>query len=168
MATAGRSAAAAGSGGAGAAAGRVGAGASAAAAAATVEVGALAVVHNDMASELQDLAVKLAREVAATGKVEKDQAMTVKKGMEAAYGGLWHCVVGLAFGLSVSHEASCLTLFRLGKVHYLVFQTFDESSLVRKTPAGGAGGMRRVDLESKKADDEDEEGGGGAGAGAGM
>jgi len=164
MATAGRSAAAA--GGAGAGAGARGAAGSAAAVA--VAVGALSIVHNDMPSELQEHAVKLARDAAATGKVEKDQAMTVKKGMEAAYGGLWHAIVGTAYGLSVSHEASCLVLFRLGKVHYLVFQTFDESSLVRKSPVGGsAGAPRRLDVESKKADDDEDDGGAGAGAGGG-
>lgn len=86
--------------------------------------------------------------------VEKDAAAAMKKSLEAQFGGLWHVVLGVAFGASVTHESAALTLFKIGKVNVLAFQTFDDASLVMKKEAGSRPAYRTA--ESKKEDDEEE------------
>lgn len=109
------------------------------------------VVHSDLPSELEAFCVEKGREALATHRVEKDQAAHLKRALEANNGGLWHVVIGSSFGMSVSHENNALLLFRIGKAHILAFQTFDDTSLVRKD--GATHVHRKVE---KKADDDDE------------
>ena len=68
--------------------------------------------------------------------MEKDQALQVKRALEAHNGGLWQVIVGEGFGASVAHDNNMLAVFQLGRARFLVFQSFDETSLVRKE--GGA------------------------------
>jgi hypothetical protein len=86
----------------------------------------------DMPSETANLIITKAAEGLANYKVEKDQAMHVKKALEAWNGGMWHVIVGSSFGASVAHEASFLLMIRFGKVFVLVMQSFDESVLSGK------------------------------------
>jgi dynein light chain LC8-type len=142
---------------------RGGAAAAAAAAPASAPVtDPLVVLHSDCPGEVLEYGVKKAREALGAHKAEKDQATAIKKALEAAYGGLYHVVVGGAFGLSVTHEANNLALFRLGRANVLFFQTFDEASLVRAGGAAGAAGgaagaagRRAAEAEAKK-EEEDE------------
>ena len=87
-------------------------------------------------------------------QLEKDQAMIVKKALDASNGGLWHVVIGQSFGASVAHDNNMLLMFRIGKAHFLVFQSFDEPSLVRKE-GHSAGRVARPVQEKKGDDDED-------------
>ena len=50
----------------------------------------------------------------------------VKKALDASNGGLWHVIAGQAFGASVAHDNNMLLMFRIGKVYFLVFQSFDD------------------------------------------
>ena len=59
-------------------------------------------------------------------------ALYLKHKMEAHDGGLWHVIVGHAFGASVAHEGGSLLVLRIGGVNIMAFSSFDESTLVRK------------------------------------
>lgn len=130
------------------------------AAAAGAGLPAATVVHCDMPSAQKDFAIKKAQEALAAAKVEKDQAQYVKKALEENYGGVWHVVVGTSFGMSVSHDNHCLVVFKIGKTHFLAFQSFDDASLVRKAGAdadAGARGHGHAGVKESKKADEDED-----------
>ena len=80
----------------------------------------------DMPAELVARCTELAAEALTTYKVEKDQAMHIKKALEGWNGALWHVIVGASFGASVCHEVHAFVLFRVGKVNVLCFQSFDD------------------------------------------
>ncbi len=107
----------------------------------------------DMPAEVKDEVLKVAKEAAAGREFEKDQAQHIKKSMESFDGGLWHAVVGKSFGASVAHSNNMLLHFTMGKLHYLVFQSFDETSLV----AGGGAGAHASRGAGKKKKDDDED-----------
>lgn len=85
---------------------------------------------------------------------EKDQAIHIKRGLEAASatGGLWHVICGREFGASVAHENNMLIVARLGRCHALAFQSYDESSLVRVA----APPRRAAQPAAAKAEDDDD------------
>ena len=114
------------------------------------------ILHSDMPSSVEAFCISKAHEAFAAKKVEKDQAQYMKQALEAAHGGLWHVVIGNAFGLSVSHDSNALLLFKIGRVNVLAFQTFDDASLVRKE---GSSALVAKPVE-RKVDDEDETAGG--------
>ena len=58
--------------------------------------------------------------------------MYVKHKLEAHDGGLWHVIVGNAFGASVAHEGGMMLVFSVGRTNFMAFSSFDESTLVRK------------------------------------
>lgn len=110
-------------------------------------------IHVDMPQETVDFCLKTAAGALAAHPVDKDAAAVIKKALETD-GNLWHVVVGASFGMSVSHANRSLLLFRIGKIHVLIFQTFDDASLVRKD-TGATQVSRRVG-EKKGEEDEDE------------
>lgn len=79
--------------------------------------------------------------------------MIVKKALDAQNGGLWHCVIGQSFGASVAHDNNMILMFKIGKAHVLVFQSFDDVSLVRKDSQ--AARVTRP-VQQKKADDDED------------
>ena len=79
----------------------------------------------------------------------------VKKALDASNGGLWHVVIGQSFGASVAHDNNMLLMFHIGKAHFLVFQSFDDVSLVRKEGQAATRVSRPV--QEKKAGDEEED-----------
>ena len=83
--------------------------------------------------------------------------MHIKHALEAHNGGLWQVIVGQGFGASVSHDNNMLLVFRVGKAQILCFQSFDETSLVRKD--GAASPVRRAAKTAQHKDDEDEDSG---------
>lgn len=109
------------------------------------------IMHCDMPAEVRDEVLAAAAAAATAHDAEKDQAQAIKKAMEASDGGLWHVVVGKGFGASVAHSNSMLLHFRLGKVHYLVFQSFDETTIVTGATTHVARGAGK-----KKADDDED------------
>ena len=60
--------------------------------------------------------VWLAADALEEHKVEKDLARAVKEGMDAAFGGPWHCVVGRSFGSFVTHESGSFIYFYIGRL----------------------------------------------------
>lgn len=109
------------------------------------------VVSGAMPSDMQKVVVEKAAEGIVNYKVEKDQAMHTKKSLEAWNGGMWHVIIGTAFGASVAHEAGCMVLVRFGKIHVLAVQSFDETALTGNKE-------KRVARSSQKKDDEEGEG----------
>jgi len=87
-------------------------------------------LHVDMPEAARLKCVEFALEALAKCKVEKDQAMHVKKALEAWNGALWVVVIGAAFGASVAHENAALCMFRVGRAHVLCFQSYDEGALI--------------------------------------
>ena len=105
------------------------------------------VLTGDMPAELVTRCTDLAAEALVTYKVEKDQAMHVKKALEAWNGALWHVVVGASFGASVCHEVGTFTMFKIGKAYILCFQSFDDASIL--------GTEKKVVKVAKKAEVEE-------------
>lgn len=108
------------------------------------------VLQIDMPAEARDVVFAEAGKALVQQKVEKDQAMQLKKALENWNGGLWHVIIGTSFGASVAYETHLFVLFRIGKMHVLAFQSFDELSLVQ--PKQGGHVARAV----KKKEDEDD------------
>ena len=91
--------------------------------------------------------------------MEKDQALAIKRALEAHNGGLWQVIIGQGFGASVAHDNNSLLVFQLGKVSILAFASYDETQLVRKE-GGAASPSRRTTKTTQHAKvDDDEEGG---------
>jgi hypothetical protein len=88
------------------------------------------IINADMPKETLTKCIELTSEALCTHKVEKDQAMMVKKALELWNGALWHVIIGQAYGASICHEVHNFVLFKIGRVHILCFSSFDESSLV--------------------------------------
>lgn len=88
------------------------------------------VISSDMPVEYRKVIFDATKEAIQTHKIEKDQAMHVKRALEAWNGALWHVIIGTAFGASVAHEKNSFMLFKMGKVYVLCFQSFDESTLI--------------------------------------
>ena len=109
----------------------------------------------DMPAEVVARCTELAAEALTTYKVEKDQAMHIKRALELWNGALWHVVVGASFGASVCHEVHAFVLFKIGKVNVLCFQSFDDgappiaseraSERARARRAAQLGGARRCE-----------------------
>ena len=106
------------------------------------------ILSGDMPSADIQRCCDLASEALVTYKVEKDQAMHIKKALEAWNGSLWHVVVGASFGASICHEVNGSVLFRIGKANVLCFQSFDEASIL--------GGEKKVHKTAKKEDEKEE------------
>lgn len=109
-------------------------------------------VHIDMPSDVFTEVSKLAIEAVEAHTLEKDQAQYIKKGLESMSGAVWHVIVGASFGASTSHENNMLALFKIKKSSFLVFQSWDETMLVRK----GAAPTKMRTRTAQKGDDDDE------------
>jgi dynein light chain LC8-type len=110
------------------------------------------VLQSSMAADVLQRVTELTAEALVTHKAEKDQAALVKKALEAWNGSLWHVIIGTSFGASVMHDTKSLTIFRIGRVHALVFESFDDNALL--------GGEKKAVKAAKKQEDEKEETGG--------
>ena len=124
------------------------------------------VVHADAPEAVVEFVAARLREACARAAPpgHKEIAEETKRALEAAFPGLWHVVVGPAFGLSVSHDSNALLLLRVGPVHVLCFESLDAASLLR---AGGRGGEASAasaaaamvaagGAQAAKRDDDDE------------
>jgi hypothetical protein len=100
------------------------------------------VVHADAPEAVVEFVAARLREACArvAPPGHKELAEEVKRALEGAFAGLWHVVVGPAFGLSVSHENNALLLLRTGPTHVLCFESLDAASLLKGRGAepGGA------------------------------
>ena len=93
------------------------------------------VVHADMPEAARAVCMAAAVAAMAKHRNEKDQASHIKRALEAWNGALWHVVVGASFGASVAHDNHSLVLFRVGRLFFLCFQTFDDGSLINSNSA---------------------------------
>ncbi len=118
---------------------------------------AVSTLHADMPDGMVAFATEKAREALAAHVLEKDQAEFLTRALMAKYGGLWHAIVGCAFGMSVTHEKASLALLKVGKVNFLVFQTFDDSSLVRTASTSGNSSSGNVATSARSQGKEEEE-----------
>jgi dynein light chain LC8-type len=109
-------------------------------------------LHVDLSEAARAVCLRTTLEAMSKHRVEKDIATHVKKALEAWNGALWVVVVGVSFGASVAHENQGLLLFRVGKVHVLCFQCFDEGALINTKKD-----VVRVAAQAKKPDEEEKE-----------
>jgi hypothetical protein len=111
------------------------------------------VLQCDMSVETAQKCIELTLDSLVTSpKVEKDQAMKVKKALEAWNGNLWGVVVGTSFGASVCHEVHNFILFRVGKIHIMCFSSFDEASLVTEKKAVVRAVKKEEEVEETQAE----------------
>lgn len=83
-----------------------------------------AVIKNaDMASPMQDEAVRTAITALEKFNIEKDIAAYIKKEFDKKYAPTWHCIVGRNFGSYVTHETKHFIYFYLGQVAILLFKS---------------------------------------------
>ena len=108
-------------------------------------------VHMDMPEESRLKCVEFTLEALAKHKVEKDQAMHVKKALEEWNGALWVVVIGVAYGASLAHENSALCMFRIGKVHVLCFQGYDEGALMNTKKSAAPSAQKAVTTDDDPA-----------------
>jgi hypothetical protein len=112
-------------------------------------------LHTDMGEETRAKCAEFAAEALAAHKVEKDQAMAVKKALEAWNGALWAVVIGTGFGASIAHENRSLCMFRIGRVHVLCSMQFDEGALINtKKDLGVAAKAERKEDDAPAGADE--------------
>lgn len=111
------------------------------------------IVSCDMPPEAAQKCFELAGEALTQQKVEKDQAMHMKKGLEAWNGCLWHVIVGQSFGASVAHEVHAFILFKIGKTNILCFQSYDEAQIIN------GGEKKQVQRAVAKQEEKEDEGG---------
>ncbi|KAA0155965.1 hypothetical protein FNF29_01384 [Cafeteria roenbergensis] len=99
--------------------------------------------EEDCAKVFRMAAVALDKE-----KIEKDQATYIKKELEKEFGGMWHCILGACYGVSVTNETKSLLFFKTGLRYVLVFRTLDEEKqAIENTPAPtGEGGDVEDDM----------------------
>jgi len=95
--------------------------------------------------------VEFTLEALSKHKVEKDQAMHVKKALEDWNGALWVVVIGVAYGASLAHENSALCMFRIGKVHVLCFQGYDEGALINTKKSAEPRAQKAVTKDDEPA-----------------
>ena len=79
-------------------------------------------------------------------KVEKDQATYIKKELEREFDGMWHCIIGACYGVSITNETKSMLFFKTGLHYVLVFRTLDEERQALDNAPAAA-----------EAEDEDEE-----------
>lgn len=108
----------------------------------------------EMNEETRMKCVEYALEALVTHKVEKDQAMAVKKALEVWNGALWVVVIGTGFGASIAHENRSLCMFRVGRVHVLCSMQFDEGALINtKKDLGVAAKAEKKEEDAPAADE---------------
>mmetsp|Transcript_593 Transcript_593/g.1121 ORF Transcript_593/g.1121 Transcript_593/m.1121 type:complete len:103 (+) Transcript_593:139-447(+) len=80
-----------------------------------------------MPPEVQEVAVDCILEGLVNGKVEKDIATMIKRGMDSTEsGGTWHCIVGQDFGASLCFDNKYLMFLVAQDKHVLLFRSFDQ------------------------------------------
>lgn len=127
------------------------------------------ILRSDMPPSMSDELYEHARSALSAHSLEKDAAMAIKRGMEASNGGIWHVVVGQAFGCSITNQTGHVCFFKLqrpGQKPFFVvcFQSLDEEANAMSTMAGDAeeGKVAAADLadagslEGKDVEEEKE------------
>eukprot|EP01138_Halocafeteria_seosinensis_P013013 gb/GECG01013291.1/.p1 GENE.gb/GECG01013291.1/~~gb/GECG01013291.1/.p1 ORF type:complete len:157 (+),score=43.36 gb/GECG01013291.1/:1-471(+) len=114
------------------------------------------ILRSDMSQEMQTNVIEAAKEALVSHVLEKDQATAIKKKMESLHGGIWHCIAGTSYGVSVTNQTHYICFFKLAwkgeKPTYIVaFQSLDEETYaVENEP-------KEEDEDQKDEEDEDDE-----------
>lgn len=116
------------------------------------------VIAGDLPAAHRDVLFPIAVAAVTEHKAEKDQAAHIKKELEKAVGGMWHCIVGLCYGVSIANETKTMLFFRMGLHYILVFRTLDEaahatSNAPKEGDDGGLGLGMDDDAELGAGDD---------------
>jgi len=111
------------------------------------------IIYSDMPEESRKACFKFSLEALVQYKTEKDQAKHVKLALESWNGAMWMVIIGVSYGASVNHENSGLLMFRIGRVHFLCFQAYDEGALINTKKAA----FSRSSSKTEKKDDEEGE-----------
>lgn len=77
--------------------------------------------------------------------------MDVKRGMEGNHGGIWHVVVGQAFGCSITNQTGHVCFFKLGRpmqkpFFVVAFQSLDDEANAMATQPEGEEEGKATDL----------------------
>lgn len=104
-------------------------------------------MSGNMPSELRPKVYEKAMEALKEKEAEKDVATIIKKSCEEEFKGMWHCIVGVEYGASLSTETGFVLFFRVGLQNILVFRTLDDEKYARDLP------------EEEEDDEEDSEAG---------
>ncbi|KAF8474256.1 dynein light chain type 1 [Kalaharituber pfeilii] len=77
----------------------------------------------DMAEDMQQYSIQVAKEAMAQFNIEKEIAQHIKKEFDSRHGSTWHCIVGRNFGSFVTHETKHFIYFYVGNLAVLLFKT---------------------------------------------
>lgn len=91
------------------------------------------IVKTDMSEEMQEDIVKVTQEVIGKHKLHKDLATAIKGEFDKrhppadnkATSGVWHCIVGQDFAVSVTHETHFACFWEAANVKILLWKSKD-------------------------------------------
>lgn len=90
---------------------------------AEMATGKITVKALDMAPEVKDDAVQVAKEALAEHKLERDIAKHIKQSFDKRYSPTWHCIVGKSFGSFVTHETNNFIYFYIDDIAFLLWKS---------------------------------------------
>lgn len=114
------------------------------------------ILRSDMSQEMQENVVEAAKDALVSHVLEKDQATAIKKKMESDHGGIWHCIAGTSYGVSVTNQTHYICFFKLAwkgekPTSIVAFQSLDEETYaVENEP-------KEEDEDQKGEEDEEDE-----------
>mmetsp|Transcript_18689 Transcript_18689/g.31812 ORF Transcript_18689/g.31812 Transcript_18689/m.31812 type:complete len:106 (+) Transcript_18689:41-358(+) len=94
---------------------------------------AITILRSDMTEEMIEDIKKITVEALGKAKLHKDVATLVKQGFDAKYppvdnkasSGVYHCIVGTNFAVSVTHETHASCYWSCGNVKLLLYKSKD-------------------------------------------
>lgn len=107
------------------------------------------ILRSDMTKDMENEVIEASKEALVSHELEKDRATAIKKKMESLHGGIWHCIVGTSYGVSVTNQTHYICFLKLGwkgeKPNFIVaFQSLDDETYA-------------VENEPKEEDEDNEE-----------
>jgi dynein light chain LC8-type len=108
------------------------------------------VLASDLPLADQEKVFRMTAVARSKEKIEKDQATHIKKELETAFGGMWHCILGACYGVSITNETKSMLFFKTGLKYVLVFRTLDEEqqAVDNAPPPSGDGALEDDDLDA--------------------
>jgi dynein light chain LC8-type len=76
----------------------------------------------NMSQEMQDMAVKTAKNAISKALTENKIARQLQETFLDEFGGLWHCIVGRDFQSFVSHEVDHFVYFYIGPIAIMLWK----------------------------------------------
>eukprot|EP01029_Cantina_marsupialis_P017858 TRINITY_DN4026_c0_g1_i1.p1 TRINITY_DN4026_c0_g1~~TRINITY_DN4026_c0_g1_i1.p1 ORF type:complete len:114 (-),score=19.77 TRINITY_DN4026_c0_g1_i1:224-565(-) len=88
------------------------------------------ILHDGMNEEQRKFAIDTSLEALFKFQIEKDIATHLKQKFDEKFEGTWQAIVGKTFGCSLSYEAKTLFYYKIDDMHFVVFKSKDNVSLV--------------------------------------